>query len=60
MKSRWRVAVLGAVFALASLALSACSTLDDLNRHAVSSDSCYCFAGINRPNVPMIGHGWKI
>lgn len=49
-----------AILALTTLSLAACDTLDAFNRHAVSSDSCYCFADTVRNNTPIIGGKWKI
>jgi hypothetical protein len=49
-----------AVLALASLSVAACDTLDAFNRHAVSGESCYCFADTVRNNTPLIGTKWKI
>jgi hypothetical protein len=57
---RCGVRLISAVLSLASLSLAACDTLDALNRHAVSSQSCDCYADLHRDNTPIIGTHWKI
>lgn len=52
--------IAGVGLLLASLSLAACGTLDVLDRHAVTSDSCYCAADVFQNHTPKIGTGWKI